>query len=33
LFDANGQIVFSKTGIVRPDELKEAINKVLSSEF
>jgi thiol-disulfide isomerase/thioredoxin len=33
LFDTNGQIVFSKTGIVRPDELKEAINKVLSSEF
>ena len=33
LFDANGQIVFSKTGLVRPDELKEAINKVLSSEF
>lgn len=33
LFDANGQVVYSKTGLIKPDELKEAINKVLSSKF
>lgn len=33
LFDANGQVVFSHTGKIKPDELKEAINKVLSSKL
>jgi len=32
LFDPQGQIAFSKTGIVRPSELKDAINKVLPTK-
>lgn len=32
LFDANGQIVYSRTGIIKPDDLKEAINKVLPNK-
>jgi thiol-disulfide isomerase/thioredoxin len=32
LFDAQGQIVYSKTGIVKLDLLKEEINKVLPSK-
>lgn len=32
LFDANGQVVYSHTGKIAPDELKEAINKVLPNK-
>lgn len=32
LYDAQGQIVYSKTGIIKPNELKEAINKILPSK-
>jgi thiol-disulfide isomerase/thioredoxin len=32
LFDANGQVVYNHTGRIKPDELKEAISKVLSNK-
>ncbi|MGI9105565.1 MAG: TlpA family protein disulfide reductase [Pyrinomonadaceae bacterium] len=32
LFDARGQLVFKHTGRIKPDELREAINKVMSNE-
>lgn len=32
LFDASGQVVYNHTGKIKPDELKEAINKVLPNK-